>query len=74
MHKDTEKHQCPRVLRLQEVLDLISISRASHFAKLDKESKSYDPTYPKPISVGKRSMRYVEKEIVEWLTMQMEAR
>lgn len=63
-----------RVLRLQEVLDLLSISKSYHFAKLDKNSKSYDPTYPKPISVGERSVRYIEKEVIDWINERKEER
>ncbi|MEL7799358.1 MULTISPECIES: helix-turn-helix transcriptional regulator [Idiomarina] len=63
-----------KVLRLQEVLDLLSISKSYHFAKLDKNSKSYDPTYPKPISVGERSVRYIEQEVVDWVNARMEER
>lgn len=74
MHEDTKKHSKLRVLRLREVLDLVSISRAAHFAKLDVKSKSYDPTYPKPINLGRRSIRYVEQEVIDWLTARMEAR
>jgi len=74
MIKGSSKYPNLRILRLKEVLDLVAISRASHFAKLDKKSKSYDPSYPRPIFVGKRTVRYVEREIVEWLTAIMEAR
>lgn len=63
-----------KVLRLQEVLDLLSISKSYHFAKLDKNSKSYDPTYPKPISLGERSVRYIEQEVIDWLHARKEER
>lgn len=63
-----------RVLRLQEVLDLLSISKSYHFAKLDRNSKSYDPTYPKPISVGERSVRYIEQEVIDWINARKEER
>ncbi|MDV6316240.1 helix-turn-helix transcriptional regulator [Idiomarina sp. HP20-50] len=63
-----------KVLRLQEVLDLLSISKSYHFAKLDKNSKQYDPTYPKPISLGERSVRYIEQEVIEWLNARVEER
>jgi len=74
MNKDSMKHPDLRVIRLENVLDLVAISRASHFAKLDKKSTSYDPSYPRPVKIGRRSVRYVELEIVEWLTARMEAR
>lgn len=63
-----------RILRLQEVLDLLSISKSYHFAKLDKNSKHYDPTYPKPISLGERSVRYIEQEIIDWINARVEER
>lgn len=63
-----------RVLRLQEVLNLLSISKSYHFAKLDKNSKQYDPTYPKPISLGERSVRYIEQEVIDWLNTRKEER
>lgn len=73
-----EEHKRPKlpgkVLRLQEVLDLLSISKSYHFAKLDKNSKQYDPTYPKPISLGERSVRYIEQEVIDWLNARVEER
>ena len=74
MNNSTNNYLSPRVIKLQEVLDLVSISRATHFAKLDEKSRSYDPTYPKPIKVGARAVRYVEQEIFDWLATRMEAR
>lgn len=73
-----EEHKRPKlpgkVLRLQEVLNLLSISKSYHFAKLDKNSKQYDPTYPKPISLGERSVRYIEQEVIDWINARKEER
>lgn len=74
MNDNTHNYLSPRVIKLQDVLELVSISKATHFAKLDEKSKSYDPTYPKPIKVGARAVRYVEQEIFDWLAARMEAR
>jgi len=74
MQEHNMTHLPGKVLRLQEVLDLLSISKSYHFAKLDKNSKQYDPTYPKPISLGERSMRYIEQEVIDWLNARMEER
>lgn len=74
MLEDTKKYQKLRVIRLQEVLDLLSISRASHFSKLDNKSTSYDPTYPKPVKLGARSVGYVEHEVINWIEERMEER
>lgn len=74
MTKDSVSSPGLRVLRLSQVLEILGISRATHFAKLNKKSKSYDPTYPKPICLGKRTVRYVDREIQDWLAARMEDR
>lgn len=74
MHEHNQINIPGKVLRLQEVLNLLSISKSYHFAKLDKTSKQYDPTYPKPISLGERSVRYIEQEIIDWLKARKEER
>ena len=63
-----------RILKINEVLEMTSLSRATHFAKLNEKSRSYDPDYPKPIKLGPRSVGYVEQEVVDWLQARMEAR
>lgn len=74
MHEHNQTNIPSKVLRLQEVLDLLSISKSYHFAKLDKNSKQYDPTYPKPISLGERSVRYIEQEVIDWINARKEER
>lgn len=63
-----------RILKMREVLEITSLSRATHFAKLDKSSNSYDPGYPKPLKLGSRSVGYVEQEVIDWIQAKMEAR
>lgn len=63
-----------KILKIDEVLKLTSLSRASHFAKLNAKSRSYDPDYPRPIKLGARSVGYVEQEVIDWLQARMEAR
>jgi prophage regulatory protein len=63
-----------RILKMHEVLEMTSLSRATHFAKLNAKSKSYDPDYPKPLKLGERSVGYVEQEVIDWLQARMEAR
>lgn len=63
-----------KILKIDEVLKMTSLSRATHFAKLNEKSKSYDPDYPKPLKLGARSVGYVEQEVINWLQAKMEAR
>ena len=63
-----------RILKIDDVLEMTALSRATHFAKLNAKSKSSDPDYPKPIKLGPRSVGYVEQEVIDWLQARMEAR
>lgn len=63
-----------RILKINEVLRMISISRSSHFEKLNRNSKNYDPTYPKPVKLGPRSVGYLEEEVVNWIEAKIEER
>lgn len=63
-----------KVIKIGEVLEMTSLSRATHFAKLKKGSGRYDPSYPRPIKLGIRSVGYVEKEVLAWIESRMEAR
>lgn len=63
-----------KVISTKEFLKTTSISRSTHFEKLDKRSKSYDPTYPRPVKLGARSVGYVEQEVIDWVKAKMEER
>jgi prophage regulatory protein len=63
-----------RLITLKELLGVLSISKTSHFAKLDRNSNQYDPEYPRPIYIGCRTVRYIEREVREWILMKKEAR
>lgn len=63
-----------KIVKINDVLEMTSLSRATHFAKLNAKSKSYDPDYPKPLKLGPRCVGYVEQEVIDWLQARMEAR
>lgn len=67
-------HSSIRVISTKEFLKITSLSRTSHFEKLNKASKSYDPTYPRPLRLGARSVGYVEQEVIDWVKARMEER
>jgi len=74
MQEVSSSNTALRVKKTQEVLEMTSLARATHFAKLNKNSKGYDPTYPKPLQLGARSVGYVEREVIDWIQARMEAR
>lgn len=63
-----------RIISTKEVLKITSLSRTSHFEKLNRSSRSYDPTYPRPLKLGARSVGYVEQEVINWVKLKMEER
>jgi prophage regulatory protein len=60
----------PRILRRKQVELRVGLSRSTIYAKLTPNPKSpasYDPTFPKPVSVGPRAVGWLESEISDWL-------
>jgi prophage regulatory protein len=64
-----------RILRRKQVEARTGLSRSSIYARLRQNPKrpgDYDPTFPRQISVGAKSVGWVEAEIDAWLTAQVE--
>lgn len=62
------------IIRRKQVEARIGLSRAAIYAKLRRNPKRpsyYDPTFPKPVSVGARAVGWIEAEIDAWLTAQI---
>jgi prophage regulatory protein len=63
------------ILRRKQVEARTGLSRSSIYARLRQNPKrpgDYDPTFPKPISVGAKAVGWIEAEIDAWLTAQVE--
>ena len=63
------------IIRRKQVEARTGLSRSSIYARLRKNPKrpgDYDPTFPKPISVGAKAVGWIEAEIDAWLTAQVE--
>ena len=63
------------ILRRKQVEARTGLSRSSIYARLRHNPKrpgDYDPTFPKPISVGAKAVGWIESEIDSWLTAQVE--
>lgn len=62
--------QSMQILEVTPVCELLSCSRVTLW-----RIRQSDPTFPLPISLGdKKSIRFVEYEIHEWLRQKMRAR
>ena len=63
------------ILRRKQVEARIGLSRSAIYAKLRHNPKrpgDFDPSFPKPISVGAKAVGWIEAEIDAWLTAQIE--
>ena len=63
------------ILRRKQVEARTGLSRSTIYAKMRRNPKrpsDYDPTFPKPVSVGAKAVGWIEAEIDAWLTAQIE--
>lgn len=63
------------IIRRKQVEARTGLSRSSIYARLRNNPKrpgDYDPTFPKPVSVGAKAVGWIEAEIDAWLTAQVE--
>jgi len=57
-----------RILRLRQVTEKIGLGRSAIYDRMDPRSSRHDPTFPKSVSLGGRSIGFVEAEVDAWLT------
>lgn len=63
------------ILRRKQVEARTGLSRSGIYARLKinpKRPGDYDPTFPKPVAVGARAVGWLEHEVIEWLSAQVE--
>jgi prophage regulatory protein len=69
MTKKSERPVC--FIRLKSVIKKMGLSRSSIYNKLNKDSKYYDPDFPKQIKVGGGIVVWIEHEIDDWMAAQI---
>lgn len=58
------------IIRRKQVEARTGLSRSSIYAKMRPNPKrpgDFDPTFPKPVSVGAKAVGWVESEVNAWL-------
>ena len=63
------------ILRRSQVEARTGLSRSSIYARMNfnpKRPGDYDPTFPKQVSVGARAVGWIEAEVDQWLTQQVD--
>lgn len=62
------------ILRRKQVEARTGLSRSTIYAKIrpnPKRPREYDPTFPKPVSVGAKAVGWIEAEVNAWLAAQV---
>lgn len=63
------------ILRRKQVEARTGLSCSSIYARLRHNPKrpgDFDPTFPKPVSIGAKAVGWIEAEIDAWLAAQVE--
>lgn len=57
-----------RIIRMPELIEMISLARSTIYDKLNSKSSRYDPSFPRPIELGKSARGWRQSEINQWIT------
>lgn len=63
------------ILRRKQVEARTGLSRSTIYSRLKPNPKrpgDFDPTFPKPVALGAKSVGWVESEVEAWLSAQVE--
>ncbi|MGY3932854.1 phage transcriptional regulator AlpA [Aeromonas encheleia] len=71
----TVVHHCSvdRVIRLKELSQLVGLSRSTIYDRMNPQSKRFDPTFPRPISLGLASVGWSLSEVMDWIASRPQA-
>ncbi|MFZ5620866.1 MAG: AlpA family phage regulatory protein [Pseudomonadota bacterium] len=64
------QHVAPKIIRRKEVEARTGLSRSSIYAKMRRNKKrpgDFDPTFPRPVSIGSKAVGWIEAEINQWI-------
>jgi prophage regulatory protein len=56
-----------RFLRLHQVKDFVGLSKSAVYARIAQG------TFPKPVSLGGRSVAWIESEVTAWMNARIDA-
>lgn len=62
-----------RLIRMPELQRITGKSRTSIYPLLDPTHPSYDPTFPRQVKIGPRSVAWPLSKVLEWVRSRPEA-
>ena len=63
------------ILRRKQVEARTGLSRSTIYSKIKhnpKRPSCFDPSFPKPVSIGAKAVGWIEAEVDAWITKQIE--
>ncbi len=68
-----QTHNALTILRRKQVEARTGLSRSTIYSKMQSSRPAlYDPSFPKPILLGAKSVGWIEAEIEDWLARQVQ--
>jgi len=64
----------PTIIRRKQLEARTGLTRSTIYAKLKRNPQrpgDYDPTFPKPVSIGSRAVGWLEEEVNSWIDSQI---
>lgn len=61
------QHKPVRVLRLKDMMFKLSIARSTLYDWMSESSPRYDPSFPKRVRLGLKSVGWLESEVDQWI-------
>lgn len=62
-----------KVLRIRQVCELTGLSRSSLYAKMSRNCKQYDSTFPNSFKIGAAAVGWSQISIVNWIKEKMQS-
>jgi prophage regulatory protein len=56
-----------KILRCKQVMERLSLSRSTIYDKLSPNSTRFDPSFPRPITLGPNAVGWIEAEVDAWV-------
>ena len=69
-----QSFQMNQIITVKDVMKFISVSRSKIYELINKESKYYDPTFPKPVRLSESRIGWVALEVHQWIEAKIQSR
>ncbi|HDO1358892.1 TPA: AlpA family phage regulatory protein [Aeromonas veronii] len=56
-----------RILRLKDILFKVNVARSTLYDWMNERSPRHDPTFPKRVKIGIKSVGWLEDEVDSWI-------